>query len=176
MPSSQSTFTDCSTSGPHHICAVGKKIISTLQMHQVEFTEATANSKAAGVCDQARQLWGTKGVAALRVSVLNGEERRPEERCRLLRAHGAQRSRTPGCDAIRLAGGMHAATLVLTWPLCSLCLLPGTPSLAIPPQSAFRSKVTLSEGPPLTTLPKRALPARLSHPQHLYPGLPGFFS
>ena len=172
----QSIFTAWRTSDPHHICGVGKKIISTLQMHQMEFTEASANSKAGGVCGQARQPWGTKGVAALRVSVLDGEERRREERCRLLGVHGAQRSRTPGCNAIRLAGGMHATTLVLTWPLCSLCLLPGTPSLAIPPQSAFRSKVTLSEGPPLTTLPKRASPAHLSHPQYLYPALPGFFS
>lgn len=46
MPSLHSIVTAWNPSDPHHTCGLGKRIISTLQMYQMEVTEGSANAKA----------------------------------------------------------------------------------------------------------------------------------
>lgn len=75
---------------------------------------------------------GLQGYGTGGGPVLGGEESGREERWRLWEGYEAQRSRTPGWNAIRRPGGLHAQILVLTRSLCLLCPLPGTPSLQTP--------------------------------------------
>lgn len=109
------------------------KIIRTLHIIQIELregsdllkiTEGSDSFKASGAWDQARLTSGGW--------VLSEEERERERReVQAAEAHKAQRSRIPGCNVIRHPGGMHAQTWVPTWPLHSLCPLPGILSLQI---------------------------------------------
>ena len=77
----------------------------------MEVTEGSANSKAVV---SVTRLGSPGGKRQIRGGQSLMGKRGGKKRCRLLGSQGVQRSRTPGCDAIRLAGAMHALILLIT--------------------------------------------------------------